>query len=181
MDVWFNSETKTKRKGRQYPLPFLLRSTVHLICGLVKKNAYRCYSDMDWYRAEIVWMEGESARVIFIDYGNEETVPVTKVFDVLCEDLKKHPRLVVACKLAAVEPGTDDGWSDASKQYFRSLLTADEYRFTVTFLSQEQDVYTVALKSTNGSSLAQKFVALEAGEVQIVTNVLHELVLNDMK
>ncbi len=124
----------------------------------------------DWYRAEIVRIEGESARVLYVDYGNEETVPLTKVFDVLCDDLKKHPRLVVGCKLAAVEPGTEDGWSDATKQYFRSLLTADsEYRFTVTFLSQEQDVYTVALTSTNGSSLCQKFVALEAGEVQIVT------------
>ncbi len=145
------------------------------------KYADRCYIPRCWYHAEILSMEGDYATVIFVNYGNQLTVPLTEIFQVLSEDLKTQPKLVVECKLGAVEPEGEDGWSEAAKKYFASLLDCDEFHLTVTFLAQEQDVYTVSLKSRNGTSIAENFVQLECGQVEILSNTIHEHVLNYLK
>ncbi len=168
--------------------------------GTARIYTYRWYIARFWYRAQVLSVQGECATVIFVDYGNELTiplmaifqvvfvdygnqitVPLTEMFQVFGEDHMEMLKLVLQCKLAGVEPEGDNGWSEATKTYFAELVDCDEFHLTVTFLEQNEDVYTISVNTRSGTSLAQKFVQLERGEVQILTNTIHEHVLQYLK
>ncbi len=137
--------------------------------------------------------------VRFVDFGNEITVPFNEIFEVPTEDtgqftvplkeilqvpteeMMKDLKLVVPCTLDGVTVKGEHGWSQASKEYFESLFSSYKYKLCVTFLSQKGELYKVALKKRNGESIADNLLALESGQVKIVTNAVHEHVFNCMK
>ncbi len=99
------------------------------------------------------------------------TVTFKYILQVPSEDLWLHPRLVVACTLHGVEPNGEHGWSQASKDYFLSLLTTYKYKLVVSFLAQKGDLYTVSLKKGNVVSVADNLLLLQSGQVNMIDTV----------
>ena len=64
--------------------------------------------DEQWYRARILSVEGEECEVLFVDFGNTEVLPVTKL-RTLVRALCSHPPLSFGCFLSGVESPTGDG------------------------------------------------------------------------
>ncbi len=60
--------------------------------------------DMEWYRGEVLNSEDDSKiEVLFVDYGNIETVHISKIRGITPE-LMELPRQVFPCKLHGVSP-----------------------------------------------------------------------------
>ncbi len=77
-----------------------------------------------------------------------------------------------------MEPKEDRRWSDASLDYFKSLLTTYKFELSVTVLAQKGDLYMVSMKKGNGDSVADYLMRVESGQVKIVTAAIHEHVFD---
>uniref|UniRef100_A0A673N8Y7 Tudor domain-containing protein 1 n=1 Tax=Sinocyclocheilus rhinocerous TaxID=307959 RepID=A0A673N8Y7_9TELE len=58
--------------------------------------------DKNWYRAVVLEVTSKHAHVIYADYGNMETVPVSSILPITKEFLQ-HPFQIVRCALAGKE------------------------------------------------------------------------------
>ncbi len=145
------------------------------------KYTHRCYIPSFWYRAEILSLNGPNATVIFVDFGNEKTLPLENIFELRSQQLAKLPKLVVKCKLDGLEAIEHEELSNAAKQYFDSLIGVKEFHLTVNCLSQEDDLYKVTLTNSSGDSIAEKLTKLQEHQVEFVSNATHEHLLNYIK
>ncbi|XP_051530628.1 tudor domain-containing protein 1-like [Myxocyprinus asiaticus] len=55
--------------------------------------------DKNWYRAVVLEVTSKHAHVIYVDYGNMETVPVSNILPIT-KELLQHPFQIVRCALA---------------------------------------------------------------------------------
>ncbi|XP_067286444.1 tudor domain-containing protein 1 [Pseudorasbora parva] len=58
--------------------------------------------DKNWYRAVVLEVTTKHAHVIYADYGNMETVPVSSILPIT-KELLQHPFQIVRCALAGKE------------------------------------------------------------------------------
>uniref|UniRef100_A0A671MBK6 Tudor domain-containing protein 1-like n=1 Tax=Sinocyclocheilus anshuiensis TaxID=1608454 RepID=A0A671MBK6_9TELE len=58
--------------------------------------------DKNWYRAVVLEVTSKHAHVIYADYGNMETVPVSSILPIT-KELLQHPFQIVRCALAGKE------------------------------------------------------------------------------
>ncbi|XP_026132229.1 tudor domain-containing protein 1-like isoform X1 [Carassius auratus] len=58
--------------------------------------------DKNWYRAVVLEVTSKHAHIIYADYGNMETVPVTSILPIT-KELLQHPFQIVRCSLAGKE------------------------------------------------------------------------------
>ncbi|XP_051769791.1 tudor domain-containing protein 1 isoform X3 [Ctenopharyngodon idella] len=58
--------------------------------------------DKNWYRAVVLEVTTKHAHVIYADYGNMETVPVSSILPIT-KELLQHPFQIVRCSLAGKE------------------------------------------------------------------------------
>lgn len=74
-------------------------------------------SDRLWYRARIIGLPSESrVQVVYVDYGNEETVPARSLRR-MPEQFMHLPVQALPVRLADMAPASDDGtWSDTAKE-----------------------------------------------------------------
>lgn len=92
------------------------------------------YTDNGWYRAVILEVVEDSAKVCFFDYGNIELVEKSKIRSIQ-DDLMSLPQQAVACKLAGVEP-IFGSWEEESCNRFQELVVLDDGKsFTVKVVS----------------------------------------------
>lgn len=54
--------------------------------------------DKNWYRAVVLEVTTKHANVIYADYGNMETVPVSNILPIT-KELLQHPFQIVRCAL----------------------------------------------------------------------------------
>ena len=87
---------------------------------------YSCYSeDGQWYRGQVISVQNGNAEILFVDYGNSESVPVTQ----LKKLLPKHselPAQAFKCSLSGMEPVTGGDWSAESISKFEELVMEQE-------------------------------------------------------
>ena len=97
--------------------------------------------DQDWYRARVasVSSEGDSANVLFLDYGNSET---TTVFKQIPERFCTLPAQSVHCSILGAE---EYAVVSESETDFNVLLTTDENGFTMRFIDAGLEMSTVQL------------------------------------
>ncbi|XP_052774771.1 uncharacterized protein LOC128213245 isoform X2 [Mya arenaria] len=79
-------------------------------------------SDESWYRASVIKRDGENVTVMFVDYGNTETVTLENVRK-LTKEFATLPVQGVAVCLGGVQPSTEEGWSTEAIAAFTELTT----------------------------------------------------------
>ncbi|VDI51657.1 tudor domain-containing protein 1/4/6/7 [Mytilus galloprovincialis] len=101
--------------------------------------------DEQWYRAEIINSKGDDLEVLFVDYGNTETVSKSSA-----KSIKKQyysmPVQGIKCSLNNLKPN-GKSWSEKSNDDF-STLTTDK-NTEMKFISLSSGTYEVELKDTD--------------------------------
>lgn len=81
--------------------------------------------DNQWYRAVVEDNVNGALAIRFIDYGNTETVPISRT-KILKDSFLAEPPLVVKCSLFGVKPATGETWPDESATLFEELTFEKE-------------------------------------------------------
>lgn len=81
--------------------------------------------DNQWYRAVVEDNTNGALTVRFIDYGNTETLPISRI-KILKDAFFAEPPLVVKCSLLGIKPTVSETWSDESATLFEELTSEKE-------------------------------------------------------
>ena len=74
-----------------------------------------------WYRGRITKVvDDQFVEVFYVDFGNSETVPVSKV-KTLKEEWTELPPQAIQCSLASISPVSGPTWADAVVARFKNL------------------------------------------------------------
>ena len=113
-----------------------------------------------WYRAEVIGVDSDgTAKVTFIDYGNEEIISPKDLM--MCpENLLELPVQAIPCCLAEVP--RRDSWPSSYKQLIDSLVTDKELKATVVLAADQGMISTVTLED-------------EESKINVAQNVLAKL------
>nr|XP_002737010.2 PREDICTED: uncharacterized protein LOC100376221 [Saccoglossus kowalevskii] len=104
--------------------------------------------DDGWYRAQIVAIDGENLTLMYVDYGNSETLHIQRVKK-LKPDFVKFPAQAFVCRLDGLKPAHAT-WSLESVQNFESLT--GEKRLVANVVKVEKcGRVMVDLIDTNGT------------------------------
>ena len=81
--------------------------------------------DNAWYRGEVLEASPDSCRILFIDYGNTESVKLSDMAQCPEEFVSTaYPMLASSCCLSGVVPPIDStGWSDKATQLLISMAS----------------------------------------------------------
>ena len=99
-------ETLTAQLAQEY----LSDNECHALSTTPEKGDAVCCQfseDEQWYRARVLSVEGGKCEVLFVDFGNTEVVPVTKL-RTLIKSLCSHPPLSFECFLSGIESSEGD-------------------------------------------------------------------------
>ncbi|KAM6964820.1 tudor domain-containing 6 [Aplochiton taeniatus] len=97
--------------------------------------------DEAYYRAAVVNVSSTKAKVVFVDYGNSETIDRSDM-RVLPEKLQALPTFALPCRLAGVRPN-GHGWDQPSTDFFTQTV-ADKI-LDVLVTEKSEGVYVVSL------------------------------------
>ena len=81
--------------------------------------------DNQWYRALVEETNANELTVRFIDYGNTETLPISKT-KVLNDTFFVEPPLAIKCSLHGVQPLAAQTWLDEAATFFAKLTSDKE-------------------------------------------------------
>ena len=113
------------------------------------------YSENDsWYRARVVDVNKESVRVLFIDYGNTEDLPLDRIA-ALDPQFTSLPSQAFHCSLFPSPPGS------FNERHLESFYSLDfDQLFTAVLTRQlSQGVWLVQLNNHQGQSINEIFTA----------------------
>lgn len=112
-------------------------------------------ADQQWYRALVMKVAGIDCEVLFVDYGNQETVPLSRVKE-LRADLAAIPAQAVLCSLMGVKP-SEEQWSEEAVTMLYEIMTETQLKVHVLSKSGEKYLTEVVIAET-GESLADKLI-----------------------
>ncbi|KFM61405.1 Tudor domain-containing protein 1, partial [Stegodyphus mimosarum] len=125
-----------------------------------------------WYRGQIRKINSNSCDIYFVDYGNTDTVPSSKI-KMLKTELLSLPPQAIRCKSFNIVPKTGS-WSDADIEAFQAM-TLDK-SFVAQFVEQDDHgVYSVNLVSIGKLQedvLNKEFVDLGHGQLADSSKIL---------
>ncbi|XP_024937429.1 maternal protein tudor isoform X2 [Cephus cinctus] len=105
-------------------------------------------ADLKWYRAVIREVEGSSATVQFVDYGNTEKIESSKIKE-LDAEVSRLPAQAIHCKLLAANKTE---WTAEEIDAFSASIEGKSLE--AEFIAQENDTYEVLLQEVvDGVSL----------------------------
>lgn len=81
--------------------------------------------DNQWYRAVVEEKSGDDVTVRFIDYGNIETLPISRT-KALDSSFFQEPPLAIKCSLYGVQPSPGQTWSDKAGTFFEEFTSEKE-------------------------------------------------------
>ncbi|KAK3749426.1 hypothetical protein RRG08_003275 [Elysia crispata] len=88
--------------------------------------------DSQWYRGIIMSLQSSSCSVLFVDYGNEESVNYKDALRALPSEFGTSPALAYECSLEGMEGVT---WTEEAQDFFESIIMDQELQ--CTFISQK--------------------------------------------
>ena len=100
--------------------------------------------DKMWYRAILkeIDLEQKCFNVFFVDYGNEELLPLSgKNLMYITEDFKKTPKMALKCSLYGIEPCNHANALEVTDFLYEALGNMVEARF----LGTQEDCHFVEL------------------------------------
>ena len=103
--------------------------------------------DGNWYRGEIADVKNSQAHVFYVDYGNVEIIPLSKVKQIKQEFLEL-PCQALKCTVDRELPANAE-----VNEKFKQLLTAP---FELTVISEENGLFKVKLFNASNENIAQK-------------------------
>ena len=109
--------------------------------------------DCQWYRAVVEDNTNGTLTVRFIDYGNTETLPISRI-KILKDAFFAEPPLAVRCSLLGIKPTVGETWSDESATLFEELTSEKE--LDAKFLSFTEP-FEIQLKE-GGVDIAEELV-----------------------
>ena len=111
-----------------------------------------------WYRAKVVGLQGdENVELLYVDYGNTETVPLSSV-RVLDPSLPTCPPLAMECYLAGTEvPEGAEGFSSEAAEKLLALVGEESCSIEVLF-TDSAGHYGVNLFSSEGVNVADALI-----------------------
>ena len=109
--------------------------------------------DNQWYRAVVEEKNGDDLTVRFIDYGNTETLPISRT-KVLDDAFFQEPPLAIKCSLHGVQSSAGHTWQDKAATFFEEFTSETE--LDAKFLSFTEP-FQVNL-SSNGVDLGRELV-----------------------
>lgn len=81
-----------------------------------------CTDDSLWYRGRITRVvDQEFVEVFYLDFGNCETLPLSKV-TTIGPDLLQLPPQAVLCSLSSIAPVCSAAWPEAAVERLNSLV-----------------------------------------------------------
>lgn len=84
-------------------------------------------SDSSFYRGQILSVQKNCAKVLFIDYGNEDKVTYNKIFP-LDKRLTGEPPLTIKCRLNGLDnQNFVSKWKQEYKTFFENLICAPQF------------------------------------------------------
>ncbi|GFT20671.1 tudor domain-containing protein 1 [Nephila pilipes] len=115
--------------------------------------------DNNWYRAEVINLEETTAEVLFVDYGNINSVPkdTLKPLDPKFLDI---PPYAIRCKLNGIT-STNDQWSDVAIEAFQDMVL--NCQLGITFISK--DIPAIVNISKEDKDVAQSLIDMELANV----------------
>ena len=124
--------------------------------GQIGENCVAKFSeDQQWYRAVVKEVNEKFAKVFFVDYGNEDTVPLGQILK-LDERFTQQPLMAIKCCLDGVKPPSDGFLEQRMQQVsdfmFNSLIGHVTCLFTDRMLDESHFVQ-VRVDATNLSDL----------------------------
>ena len=111
--------------------------------------------DDTWYRAEVIGVDSDgTAKVHFIDYGNEEVISPENL--VMCpENFLELPVQAIPCSLSQVP--ARDAWPTSYKDFINSLVEEKALRVTVVLPASQGMRPTINLEDLEtGVDISQK-------------------------
>ncbi|XP_071116873.1 uncharacterized protein [Haliotis cracherodii] len=131
-----------------------------ILPGMAVVTQY-CEDDA-WYRALVTTMRGKKVDVLFVDFGNSDTVNADTLKEV-SPHITNVPVQAIQCSLNGVRPlASSPAWTDNTKNVLEDI-TKDGA--VCTFMSQQNGSYTVKLE-VKGQDVGAEIVS--AGVAQQV-------------
>ncbi|XP_042253348.1 tudor domain-containing protein 1 isoform X1 [Thunnus maccoyii] len=127
--------------------------TTHVPCvGEVCAVQFSC--DLNWYRGLVKTLAADqkTANVLYIDFGNEEDVPVDRIRP-LAANLKPFCPCAIECCIAGVVPVTGN-WSGECCIAVRQLLTGKAVTATVVETLENGRIHVVDILLSMGKQLS---------------------------
>ncbi|XP_059173554.1 uncharacterized protein LOC131954068 isoform X2 [Physella acuta] len=110
--------------------------------------------DDNWYRAKILSITGNSSLVLFVDYGNKETIALQNI-RVMTPAIASVPVMAYECSLHGIEAAS---WPDKAIEMFESLVMDEELDCTfvtatsVKLVSRRMDVVSELVRAGYGKA-----------------------------
>uniref|UniRef100_A0A3P8V9W6 Tudor domain containing 1 n=1 Tax=Cynoglossus semilaevis TaxID=244447 RepID=A0A3P8V9W6_CYNSE len=142
--------SKSLQKGRDKGpsmTPYL--PCVGEICGV--QFSY----DLHWYRGLVQTLTADQkmAKILYIDFGNEENVPVDRIKP-LCTSIKPFPPCAIECCIFGVVPSADT-WSKECCLAVRQLLTGNMVIIQPLDILQNGHIHAVEVLLPAGNKLSR--------------------------
>ena len=110
-------------------------------------------ADGNWYRSRVTEIISNSKLIVmYLDYGNTETVETAKVKAIAAE-FSKLPTQAICCCLGNVQSPGNKPWSKDAVSQFEGLVSD---RLALTSVSECDGVHTVNLTTAGGGNVAEK-------------------------
>ncbi|NWX85396.1 TDRD1 protein, partial [Nothoprocta pentlandii] len=111
--------------------------------------------DGRWYRALVLKVSQSLVRVLYADYGNTETLPLSSVLPIT-ESYLKLPFKIIKCSLAGIKKAE---WPPLLLDMLKEMLLNKHVTITVKGISGNVNLVVVEKLSENGSlNVAEKLV-----------------------
>ncbi|NWQ64424.1 TDRD1 protein, partial [Neopipo cinnamomea] len=108
-----------------------------------------------WYRAVVLEASPSAVKVLYADYGNTETLPLSKVLPIT-DSFLKLPFQTIACSLAGMEKVE---WSPLMLNQLKEMVLKQYVAITVKGINGDVKLVTVEKRSENGGlDVADKLV-----------------------
>ncbi|KFP51031.1 Tudor domain-containing protein 1, partial [Cathartes aura] len=115
----------------------------------------RFSGDGRWYRALVLKASQSVVKVLYADYGNTETLPLSKVLPIT-DSYLKLPFQTITCSLTGIEKAE---WSPLLLDRLKEMLLNKYVTITVKGINGNVNLVTVEKHSENGSlNVADKLV-----------------------
>ncbi|NXC30206.1 TDRD1 protein, partial [Campylorhamphus procurvoides] len=100
-----------------------------------------------WYRAIVLEASPSAVKVLFVDYGNTETLPLSKVLPI-SDSFLKLPFRTLLCSLAGIEKAE---WSPLALDKLKEMLLKQLATITVKEINGNVNLVTVEKHCENGN------------------------------
>lgn len=109
--------------------------------------------DNQWYRAVVEDNTDSALTVRFLDYGNAETLPISRT-KILKDTFFSEPPLAIKCSLVGVQPSAGEAWPSEAGSLFEELTLEKELDAKFLSLTEPFEVHL----SDNGVDIGEELV-----------------------